>query len=169
MKTPVLETYFEEHLGTVTDSCRDGVNVRNWSIYCKILVWILQNLHCLTCKSINFVVVVKPTLMSFFGCSGCVFVIYVWFIKLGCIHCRCGIKGSILNFAFFPLCLVNICARVDKKKIKNPRKEYVITTCVKFWPIKNWLVCKFTENYCRLRLFFEFIQTQKRYPTFITK
>ena len=27
-----------------------------------------------------------------------------------------------------------------------------------------WLVYKFTENYCRLRLFSEFIQTQKRYP-----
>ena len=28
-----------------------------------------------------------------------------------------------------------------------------------------WLVYKFTENYCRLRLFSKFIQTQKRYPT----
>ena len=32
-----------------------------------------------------------------------------------------------------------------------------------------WLVYKFTENYCRLRLFSEFIQTQKRYPTFFDK
>ena len=29
-----------------------------------------------------------------------------------------------------------------------------------------WLVYKFTKNYCHLRLFSEFIQTQKRYPTF---
>ena len=28
-----------------------------------------------------------------------------------------------------------------------------------------WLVYRFTENNCRLRLFPEFIQTQKRYPT----
>ena len=32
-----------------------------------------------------------------------------------------------------------------------------------------WLVYKFTENYCRLRLFSEFIQTQKRYPTSLDK
>ena len=33
-------------------------------------------------------------------------------------------------------------------------------------PMRVWLclVYKFTENYCRLRLFSEFIQTQKRYP-----
>ena len=32
-----------------------------------------------------------------------------------------------------------------------------------------WLVYKFTENYCHLRLFSEFIQTQKRYPTSLDK
>ena len=32
-----------------------------------------------------------------------------------------------------------------------------------------WLVYKFTENYCRLRLLSEFIQTQKRYPTSLDK
>ena len=32
-----------------------------------------------------------------------------------------------------------------------------------------WLVYKFTDNYCRSRLFFEFIQTQKRYPTSLDK
>ena len=32
-----------------------------------------------------------------------------------------------------------------------------------------WLVYKFAENYCRLRLFSEFIQTQKRYPTYLNK
>ena len=32
-----------------------------------------------------------------------------------------------------------------------------------------WLVYKFTENYCRLRLFSEFIQTQKRYPNSLDK
>ena len=35
------------------------------------------------------------------------------------------------------------------------------------WPIKVWLwlVYKFTEKYCRSRLFSEFIQTPKWYPT----
>ena len=28
-----------------------------------------------------------------------------------------------------------------------------------------WLVYKFTENNCRSRIFSEFIQTQKRYPS----
>ena len=28
-----------------------------------------------------------------------------------------------------------------------------------------WLVYKFNENYCRSRLFSDFIQTQKKYPT----
>ena len=32
-----------------------------------------------------------------------------------------------------------------------------------------WLVYKFTENYCCLWLFSEFIQTQKRYPTSLDK
>ena len=32
-----------------------------------------------------------------------------------------------------------------------------------------WLVYKFTENYCRSRLFSEFIQTQRKYPTSLDK
>ena len=65
---------------------------------------------------------------------------------------------------------------VKQKKIKSSRK-YVVWTYFKFWPMKNykpmrvwlWLVYKFTENYCRSRLFSEFIQTQKRYPTSLDK
>ena len=38
-------------------------------------------------------------------------------------------------------------------------------------PITAWLslAYKFTENICRSRLFFEFIHTQKRYPTSLDK
>ena len=32
-----------------------------------------------------------------------------------------------------------------------------------------WLAYKFTENDCRLQLFLEFIQTRKRYPTYLDK
>ena len=32
-----------------------------------------------------------------------------------------------------------------------------------------WFVYKFTENFCHSRLFSEFIQTQKRYPTSLDK
>ena len=72
---------------------------------------------------------------------------------------------------------INIYTRVDKKKIKSSRKEYATRTCFKFdqWktfcenykPIRVWLwlVYKFTNNYCPLLLFSEFIQTRKSYPT----
>ena len=91
-------------LETVTDSCRDGWNVRNcssghvqvfwewWSVQIgdgwhvwnwlnmnflklvKIWIWILQNLYCLSCKSTNLVLVVKPTLMPLFWMFGlCLF------------------------------------------------------------------------------------------------
>ena len=36
------------------------------SVYCKVWIWIPNNLHCLSCKSINFVLLVKPTLISLF-------------------------------------------------------------------------------------------------------
>ena len=76
---------------------------------------------------------------------------------------------------------INIYTRVDKKKIKSSKKEYIIGTCLKFSPMKTfsencnplrvwlWLVYNFTENYCRLRLFSEFIHTQKSHPTSIDK
>ena len=32
---------------------------------------------------------------------------------------------------------INIYTRINKKKIKNLRKEYIIRTCFKFWPMKN--------------------------------
>ena len=32
-----------------------------------------------------------------------------------------------------------------------------------------WLLNKFSQNYCRSRIFYQFIQTQKRYPTSIDK
>ena len=61
---------------------------------------------------------------------------------------------------------------VNQKKIKRSRKENVMWNCFKFWPMKNifWkLVYRFTKNYCHLRLFSEFIQTHKRYPTSLDK
>ena len=70
-----------------TDSCRDGWNVQigdGWNVrdclnmnflkLVKIWIWILQNLRCLSCKSTNFVLVVKPRLMSLFWLFGlCLF------------------------------------------------------------------------------------------------
>ena len=51
----------------------DGWNVRNWLIYCKVWIWILQNFLCLIC--INLLSVVKLTLMSLFRLFGlCLFV-----------------------------------------------------------------------------------------------
>ena len=44
-------------------------------------------------------------------------------------------------------------------------------SCENYKPMRVWLwlVYKFTENHCRFRLFSEFIQTQKRYPTSLDK
>ena len=107
--------------------------------------------------------------------------------------CFCFIIGSLwglyLHKYFFDvvsnkLQTINIYTRVDKKKIKSSRKEYVIRTYFKFWPMKIilrklyanesllWVVYKFTENYCHLRLFSEFIQkelSKKSYPASIDK
>ena len=41
--------------------------------------------------------------------------------------------------------IINISTRVDKKMIKSSRKEYVIETCFKFWPMKN-IFRKFWAN-----------------------
>ena len=61
-----------------------------------------------------------------------------------------------------------------KRRSKVPEKNMSCERALKFdqWktsenykPMKVllWLTYKFTENYCRLQLFSEFIQTQKRY------
>ena len=59
--------------------------------------------------------------------------------------CFCFIIGSLwglyLHKYFFDvvsnkLQTINIYTRVDKKKIKSSRKEYVIRTYFKFWPMK---------------------------------
>ena len=60
---------------------------------------------------------------------------------------------------------------------KSSLKEYVrqlVLNCdlwKTFSPVRVilWLVYKVTENNCCLSLFFEFIQAQKRYPTFFDK
>ena len=70
---------------------------------------------------------------------------------------------------------------VNQKKIESSKKEYVMWTWFKFWPMKNifenyepmrvwlWVVYKSAENFCRFRLFAELIQTQKRYSTSLDK
>ena len=69
------------------------------------------------------------------------------------------------------------CSKEDKKFKKRMSGERGLnfdqwkTFPENFRPMRAWLwlVYKFTENYCRLRLFSEFIQTQKRYPTSLDK
>ena len=72
---------------------------------------------------------------------------------------------------------INIYTRVDKKRSKVQEKNMSQERALNFdqWktfsenykPIRVWLwlVYKFTDNYCPLRLFSEFIQTRKSYPT----
>ena len=121
-----------------TDPCRDGWKVRNcssshvqvfrdrwnvqigdgWNVrnclnmnflkFVKNWILILQNLCSLSCKSTNFVLVIKTHVDVVVLVVWVVFVwfvvCYVWFIKLGCIRRRCGM--NIFNFGLSPLCLV---------------------------------------------------------------
>ena len=71
--------------------------------YCRICV-----VSVVSCKSINFVLIVKSTLMSLFWLFGlcvCVFtclvcmkVLMLSFIKLGCMRCCCRMEKNILSF-----------------------------------------------------------------------
>ena len=83
----------------------DAWNVQNWLIYCKIWIWILQNLRCLSYNSCHKLcvsgethldVVVLVVRLVFL----CLVVWYVWYMKLG------FMKENIFNFALPPLCLV---------------------------------------------------------------
>ena len=80
-----------------------------------------------------------------------------------------------------------ISTRVNQNKIKSSRKEICIkinkscernlnfdqwkTFSENYKPMRVslWFVYKFTENYCRLQLSSEFIQTQKSFPTSLDK
>ena len=74
-----------------------------------------------------------------------------------------------------------ILTKVNQKKIKSSRNEHACEHALNFdhWKafsenfkpmrVSFWFVYKFTKNYCFLWLFLEFIQTKKRYPTFLDK
>ena len=84
----------------------DGWNVRNWSIYCKVWIWILQNLNSLSCKRIDFVLAVKPTLMWLFCSSD-----YV--CMFGCLVCmihKIGLYTLPLRYEkeYAKVCVVSV-------------------------------------------------------------
>ena len=58
----------------------NGWNVQNWPIYCKFWIWILPNLSCLSCMSIKFALVVKPTLILLFWLFG--LCLYIWLFNM---------------------------------------------------------------------------------------
>ena len=100
-----------------------------------------------------------------------------------CIHMKFVFTCNISLVWWEISCKQWISTRVNQKKIKCSRKEHVTWTCMKstFWSMKRisenykpkrvwlWFVYKFTNNYCRLWLFSDFIQTQKRYLTSLGK
>ena len=64
-------------------------------------------------------------------------------------------------------------SKVHQKNISSERalnfeesKRFSKTNSIRFW---LWPVCNITENSCCLRLFVDFIQTQKRYPISLTE
>ena len=111
-------------LTRVTDSCRDGWNVRNcsssqvqifrdrwnaqigdaWNVrnwlninflkLVEIWIWILQNLRCLSCKSTNFVLWRNPRWCCCFGCLGCACLVCC----LVCIIYKIGLYTSSLRY-----------------------------------------------------------------------
>ena len=93
------------------DSCSDRWNVWNWSIYCEIWIWILQKLRYISCKSKNFVLAVKPTLISLFWLFG--LCLFGWLFGMYDSQNWVGyvviaVWKNILNFALSTLCLVYI-------------------------------------------------------------
>ena len=89
----------------------DGWNVWNRSSFCSVWIWILQNLRCLSCKSTNFVLLVKSTLISFFWLFGlCVCVLLLGMYEssysiIGLYTLLLRYERDIRNFALSPLCL----------------------------------------------------------------
>ena len=73
--------------------------------------------------------------------------------------------------------LLELIKRRSKVQENNMPREHDLnfdqwkTFSENYKPIRVWLclVYKFAENNCRLQLFSKFIQTQKRYPTFLDK
>ena len=51
---------------------------------------------------------------------------------------------------------------------RTPSTKYQLSENYKPMRVWLWLVYKFTQNYCRLWLLSDFIQTQKRYTTSLT-
>ena len=88
--------------------------------------------------------------------------------------------GVVINISFrtpntkYLLQLTNRRSKVQEKNMSCERAlnfDQWKTLSKNYEPMRVWLwlVYKFTDNYCRLRLFFEFIQTQKRYLTSLDK
>ena len=69
--------------------------------------------------------------------NGCLVILISWLVSLGvCIYIQ-----YFFDVVRSKLQTINIYNRVNnnkkKKKIKSSRKEYVIRTCFKFWPMKK--------------------------------
>ena len=83
----------------------------------------------------------------------------------------------VRNISFRTPNLLKLTKRTSKIQEKNMSCERalnfdqwkILSESYKPMRVWLWLVYKFTKNLCRLRLFSEFIQTQKRYPTFLDK
>ena len=79
-----------------------------------------------------------------------------------------------INFWLTLLELIKARSKVQEKNMSCERalnfdQWKTLSENYKLMIVWLWLVYKFTENYCRLRLFSEFIHVQKRYPTCLNK
>ena len=124
-----------------------------------------------------FVISINFTLKnSVFSISKCLFLFYDWFLSHEVsIYIQCFF-GVVRNISFrtastkFKLKLTKRRSKVQEKKLSCELAlnfDQWKTLSENYKPMTSWLwlVHKFTENYCRLQLLSEFIQTKKRYPT----
>ena len=99
-----------------------------------------------------------------------------WLVSFGvCIQIQyfCDVVRNKLQTINILLELIKRRSKVQEKNMSCERglnfDQWKIIS--KYKPMRVWLwpVYKFTENFCHLRLFSEFIQAQKRYPTSLDK
>ena len=138
--------YFEKHLWTAA-SQNVFMKLRNIKIY-------LQEVLILHQKTSFFNISIRDK-----------FMIISWLVSYE-VYIRFPMK-------FIFTYNISLNKRRSKVQEKNMSCERALNVyqwkTISQWKFDYGFFTKFTENYCRSRLFSEFIQTQKRYPTFLDK
>ena len=100
-----------------------------------------------------------------------------WLVSSGVriqIQYFCGVVRNKLQKNKYLLELIKRRSKVQEKNISCERglsfdQWKTFSAKYKAMRVWLWLVYKFIENYCHMQLFFEFIETQKKYSTPLDK